>query len=260
MDSTDIDFDIQSVYTRLLGRQQEGKELILQDVIQEVSTVMLQHIDQLKSQVENIRFPQGTRENPALSCREIAMGHRQYKTGWYWIDPTQGSIDDALQVWCNMTDKIETCVYPTAKTKMITEQFWPKPEGKDRWFSYLKGGFTIKYGSSVQMGLLRLLSEGASQRFTYYCSGSVAWFDQSSSKHDSALVLRGDNDYEFETSQFSFEQIIHDGCRDRRQNGFTVFEIKTSKLDRLPITNFQMQDYGNPWQKFGFEAGPVCFH
>lgn len=71
----------------------------------------------------------------------------------------------------------------------------------------------IKYGSSVQLGLLRLLSEGATQRFTYYCSGSVAWFDQSASGHDSAVILRGDNDYEFETSKFSFQQVVHDGCR-----------------------------------------------
>ena len=71
----------------------------------------------------------------------------------------------------------------------------------------------IKYGSSVQLGLLRLLSESVTQRFTYYCSGSVAWFDQSGDGHDSAITLRGDNDYEFETSKFSFQQVVHDGCR-----------------------------------------------
>lgn len=40
-------------------------------------------------------------------------------SGWYWVDPTQGSIDDAIQVWCNMTNTIETCIYPTPKTKMV---------------------------------------------------------------------------------------------------------------------------------------------
>ena len=42
--------------------------------------------------------------------------------GWYWVDPNLGSIDDAIQVWCNMTTDIETCVYPTQKTKMVSEQ------------------------------------------------------------------------------------------------------------------------------------------
>lgn len=65
----------------------------------------------------------------------------------------------------------------------------------------------------MQLGLLRLLSESVTQRFTYYCSGSVAWFDQSGDGHDSAITLRGDNDYEFETSKFSFQQVVHDGCR-----------------------------------------------
>lgn len=260
-DASDIDTDIQSVYSRLIERQEDGPGLQLQEVIREMSGVMLQHIDQLKAQVEKIRFPQGTRESPALSCREIILGHPQYQSGWYWIDPSQGSADDAIQVWCNVTaDYIETCVHPTSKTKMVAEKHWSKPQGKARWFNRLKGASTIKYGSSIQLGLLRLLSEEATQRFTYYCSGSVAWYDESTGSYDKAIVLGGDNDYEFETSTFLPEQILSDGCQGRGQGGSTIFEIKTDKLDRLPITNFMPMDYGDPWQKFGYEAGPICFH
>lgn len=64
--------------------------LQIQEVVQEVSSVMLQHIDQLKHQVNNFKYPQGTRENPALSCREIILGHPQYKTGWWYFK----KIDD----------------------------------------------------------------------------------------------------------------------------------------------------------------------
>lgn len=71
----------------------------------------------------------------------------------------------------------------------------------------------IQYGSSVQLGLLRLLSERATQRFTFYCSGSVAWFDQSANDNSAALTLMGDNEYEFETSTFTFKEVVHDGCR-----------------------------------------------
>ena len=40
--------------------------------------------------------------------------------GWYWIDPSQGSMDDAMHVFCNMTgDTVETCIYPTSRTKMV---------------------------------------------------------------------------------------------------------------------------------------------
>ena len=39
----------------------------------------------------------------------------------------------------------------------------------------------------------------------------------------------------------------------------TVFEFTTSKLNQLPIQDFQPADYGMPHQAFGFEVGPVCF-
>lgn len=51
------------------------------DVIQEVSRVMLNHIDILKKDIESFKYPEGKRENPALSCREIKLGHPLFKTG-----------------------------------------------------------------------------------------------------------------------------------------------------------------------------------
>ncbi len=47
--------------------------------------------------------------------------------------------------------------------------------------------------------------------------------------------------------------------QDRRSNSFTIFHIQTRKLHRLPIVDFRPVDYGEPWQQFGFEVGPVCF-
>ena len=75
------------------------------------------------------------------------------------------------------------------------------------------GLLQIKYGSAIQLGLLRLLNEEATQRFTFYCSGAVAWFDQSTGDHSSALLLKGDNDYDFDTQTFSLDQVIEDSCR-----------------------------------------------
>jgi len=255
----DIDDDLDSVRSKLLARQETGGEVLVADVIQEVSTVMLNHIEGLKKELDYIRYPEGKRENPALSCREIKLGHPSYKTGWYWVDPNLGSIDDAIQVWCNMTETPETCVYPTQRTKMAKERFYEKQK-KNKLFKFLKDGFEIRYASSIQMDFLRLLSEEATQRFTYYCSGSVAWMDSTTGDLENSISLVGSNDWEFETSEFSDKMVVHDGCKDRGQNGFTAFEIRTKKLGRLPIVNFRPKDYGEPWQKFGFEAGPICFH
>lgn len=242
-----------------MAKQETGVDVQVSEVIQEVSTVLLNHIDALKKEVDDIRYPEGKRDNPAISCREIKLGHPSFKTGWYWVDPNAGSIDDAIQVWCNMTETPETCVYPTQRTKMAKERFYEKQK-KAKLFKFLKDGFEIRYASAIQMDFLRLLSEEATQRFTYYCSGSVAWKDGTSGELDKSISLVGSNDYEYETALFDEKMVVHDGCKDREQNGFTAFEITSKKLERLPIVNFRPQDYGEPWQKFGFEAGPICFH
>lgn len=260
MEPADIDDDLNNVRSNLLSKQENGVEVKVGEVIQAVSTVMLNHIDALKKEVDMIRYPEGKRENPAISCREIKMGHPSYKNGWYWVDPNLGSVDDAIQVWCNLTEVPETCVYPTQRTKMAAERFYEKSK-KEKLFKFLKDGFDIKYASSIQMAFLRMLSEHATQKFTYFCSGSVAWKDSTNGDNlDKAIVLMGSNDYEFNTAEFTEKMVVHDGCKNRENNGFTAFEISTKKLARLPIVNFRPKDYGEYGQKFGFEAGPICFY
>lgn len=45
----------------------------------------------------------------------------------------------------------------------------------------------------------------------------------------------------------------------RKSKSETVFEVRTNKLNSLPLTDFYPVDYGLPHQAFGFEVGPVCF-
>jgi len=257
-DPGDIEDDINSVTSKLMDKQKKGLDVQFGELINEVSSVMLNHIDNLQKEVANIRYPQGTRENPAITCREIKLGHPASKSGWYWIDPNLGSIDDAIKVHCNMTDTPQTCVHATQRTKMAAERTY-SGDNRAKSFKKLKDGFEIRYASSVQMDFLRLLAAEATQTFTYLCSGSVAWFDVDTNDLTNAISLIGANDHVFDTENFNERQVIHDGCQNRDTGGFTTFEIKTAKLARLPIVNFRPKDYGQPWQKFGFEAGPICF-
>ena len=39
----------------------------------------------------------------------------------------------------------------------------------------------------------------------------------------------------------------------------TVFEFKTDKTTRLPITDIAPYDIGDPSQAFGIDIGPACF-
>lgn len=66
-------------------------------------------------------------------------------SGWYWIDPNLGVINDAIQVWCNMTAEGETCVYPKKGHEMVLPRNWQKSvvTKKASWFSTLKGGFEV---------------------------------------------------------------------------------------------------------------------
>jgi len=255
----DIDDDLDNVRDKLMARQENGIEVQVGEVIQEVSTVLQNHIDSLKREIEIIKYPDGRRESPAISCREIKLGHPSFKSDWYYVDPNLGSIDDAIKVYCDFTDSPQTCVYPTQKTKMSNERFYENAK-KNKLFKFLKDGFEIRYASNIQMQFLRLLSEGASQNFTYYCQGSVAWEDGTAGGSlDKAIDLIGSNEHEFNTADFTPSMVREDTCKDK-QKGFTTFEITTKKLDRLPIINFRPKDYGGPFQKFGFEAGRICFY
>ncbi|ESO83909.1 hypothetical protein LOTGIDRAFT_168951 [Lottia gigantea] len=203
--------------------------------------------------------PQGIDGSPGPTGPVGSPGPKGEPVSWYWIDANQGSHMDAIKVWCNLTGSQETCIYPNQDYRMIKEQHWDKVGNKFKWFSDLKGGFKIKYVERHLLKFLRLESVEVYQKFKFFCSGSVAWFDQVAKGHDHALVLRGENDHQFKTKDFKIKQIIYDGCRDRRQNGYTEFYIKSRNLYRLPIVDFLPKDYGNPWQMFGFEVGPVCF-
>lgn len=220
---------------------------------------MYSSIFSMRQEIEKIKKPVGTRENPVRTCKDLFYGHPQFKDGWYWIDPNLGMSDDAVNVYCNMTGQGETCVFPDIHARKMPNIPWRK-EGKERWFSSLRGGFKITYETigRVQMTFLRLLSKQAYQNFTYTCINSAAWYNTQTYNYDSAIKLLGSNDEEFSTRSYR-PTVVTDGCKTRKSNGQTVFEIHTEKLHQLPVLDFLPVDYGLPFQAFGFDVGPVCF-
>lgn len=226
----------------------------------------------LSKQIENIRSPEGTRKNPARTCRDLKMCHSDWKSGEYWIDPNQGCTLDAIKVFCNM-ETGETCVYPTQST--IDQKNWyisnnPR-EKKHVWFGEtMSDGFQFDYGSegsdpadvNIQLTFLRLMATEASQNITYHCKNSVAYMDQETGNLKKALLLQGSNEIEIRAegnSRFTYS-VIEDGCTQHTgQWGKTVIEYKTPKTSRLPITDVAPMDIGAPDQEFGVEIGPVCF-
>lgn len=71
-------------------------------------------------------------------------------TGWYWIDPNLGMADDAVYVYCNMTNAGETCVHPDIHTSQMPNIPWRKEDNKTDWYSNLRGGFKVSLQMHVE--------------------------------------------------------------------------------------------------------------
>ena len=72
--------------------------------------------------------------------------------------------------------------------------------------------FQIKYVDEVQLGLLRLLSNKATQTFTYLCKNTAAFYSLEDQTYEHAIELRGENDHEFKTEKLNRKSVT-DNCQ-----------------------------------------------
>uniref|UniRef100_A0A3B4ZKS0 Collagen, type XI, alpha 1b n=1 Tax=Stegastes partitus TaxID=144197 RepID=A0A3B4ZKS0_9TELE len=222
-------------------------------------------LNNLKQDIERMKFPMGTQDNPARTCNDLHLSQPDYPDGEYWIDPNQGCIGDSIKVFCNFTAGGETCIYPDKKSTGVRISNWPK-ESPGSWFSEFKRGKILNYVdmaentiNTVQMTFLKLLSSSARQNFTYICHQSVAWYDAKADNYDKALRFLGSNDEEMSYDNNPFIKPLMDGCSLKQGYSKTVMEINTPRIDQLPIIDVMLNDFGDSNQRFGFEVGPVCF-
>ncbi|XP_035223554.1 collagen alpha-1(II) chain-like [Stegodyphus dumicola] len=133
-------------------------------------------------------------------------------------------------------------------------------EKEEVWFSSLRGGFKITYEEvgPIQLTFLRLLSQEAHQNFTYSCTNSIGWFNQQAENYDLAIRILGENGQEFSPRGVK-PLVLLDGCKMKKEASKSIFEIRTTKMNRLPLVDFLPKDYGSTDQAFGFEVGPLCF-
>ncbi|XP_059693633.1 collagen alpha-2(XI) chain-like [Haemorhous mexicanus] len=76
---------------------------------------LLGSLDSLKSELERLRNPPGSRDHPARTCQDLRLAHPQLPDGEYWIDPNQGCARDSFRVFCNFTAGGESCVFPESE-------------------------------------------------------------------------------------------------------------------------------------------------
>uniref|UniRef100_A0A4W4GB31 Fibrillar collagen NC1 domain-containing protein n=1 Tax=Electrophorus electricus TaxID=8005 RepID=A0A4W4GB31_ELEEL len=222
-------------------------------------------LNNLKLDIERMKFPLGTQDNPARTCKDLELSQPDFPDGEYWIDPNMGCTGDTFKVYCNFTAGGETCIYPDKKSAGVRISNWPK-ESPGSWFSEFKRGKILSYVdleessiNSVQMTFLKLLSSSARQNFTYICHQSVAWYDAKSASYNKALRFLGSNDEEMSYDNNPFIKALSDGCSVRQGYSKTVVQINTPRIDQVPIIDVMLNDFGDTNQRFGFEVGPVCF-
>lgn len=214
----------------------------------------------LEESIRKLKVPQGTKESPARTCKELALAKPNLPNGFYWIDPNNHDAEDAFEVYCDFRTR-QSCVQPQ---NQVDKAQWYEGPQKRTWFSEeVTNGFSFTYKASKnQLRFLQLLSSRASQNVTYHCKNSVAYYDQQSQNFNSALSLLTSNEKELGVQQpIKFRYSVSlDECQ-YRQNKWTrtVFEINTEKPKRLPVIDVAPVDIGDRNQAFGLELGPVCF-
>lgn len=222
-------------------------------------------LNSLKLEIEQMKRPLGTQDNPARTCKDLQLCHPDFPDGEYWVDPNQGCSRDSFKVYCNFTAGGATCVFPDKKSEGARITSWPK-ENPGSWFSEFKRGKLLSYVDAegnpvgvVQMTFLRLLSASANQNITYNCYQSVAWQDATTGSYDKAMRFLGSNDEEMSYDNSPYIHALVDGCATRKGYQKTVLEIDTPKVEQVPIVDIMFNDFGEAAQKFGFEVGPACF-
>ena len=107
-------------------------------------TLVMKAYETLKSQFERFRRPDGGRDYPAKTCRDLHVAHPELPSGDYWVDPNEGDVRDAILVYCNMVNKA-TCLYPQP---IRTPEITYVGEEQEIWVTEVEGGMKVSINTS----------------------------------------------------------------------------------------------------------------
>lgn len=201
-----------------------------------------------------VEHPDGTKDNPAATCKELLLAHPSLPDGHYYIDPNQGSPRDALLAFCNFTAGGETCISPVHNQVPI-KAWLSTYTSKDtfEWFSALPGGFLLEYAgaSTVQLRFLRLHSRLAAQKVSYSCSPAP---ERGQPQPEKEILFLADSREQSYTATLQ-------GCLLDNESSITdtIFQFTTEELSLLPLRDLAVFHNGDASHQFGFTVGPVCF-
>lgn len=174
--------------------------------------LVLKAYEQLKSTFDKLKKPDGKKNSPAKTCRDLAVAHPEYESGNYWIDPNEGDIRDSILVYCDLP-KRATCIMPQP---IKSKEMSPVSTDHEIWLGEVEGGMKITYkADSNQIGFLQLLSAHASQNITYHCKKSVAVYSSEKNSYRQGMKLLTWNDAELTAKgpQRLRYEVVEDECK-----------------------------------------------
>lgn len=101
--------------------------------------LVLKAYEQLKNAFERYKKPDGQKQAPARTCRDLAVAHPELTSGQYWVDPNEGDIRDAILVHCDLENRA-TCVLPQPKK---SEPIIVIGHEQEVWLGEIKGGMKV---------------------------------------------------------------------------------------------------------------------
>lgn len=192
--------------------------------------------------VESISVPLGTRDVPALTCRDLAKSHPNLQDGLYWVDPNGGGPEDAIHVYCNFKTK-ETCI---DSNQAVYSAGAEKQSSTDD-FTWL--GEVADYGNllykveGTQLVMLKARSLGAHQTLTVSCA--------------KGLKLYSDNEIELTSNEVHAKfSVTSNTCQNN--SGLpkeVVLDVYGPPL-RLPVRDVA---FAVAEAKMNVRVGQVCF-
>lgn len=237
----------------MMGDESDKQTKTAMEALKEV----IKHFNDLKD-------PNGSKDAPARSCRDLANSHPELKDDYYYIDPNKGNVKDTILVYCKM-ETGETCITPSPSTylkrhlsegkKSDENYLWlAKKLTKYRQFPYKSDGYQIKAIQSI--------SSYASQNVTFHCMNTIAYQDEAiNSKYKAVKLLSYNEENLSAEGRRAFRYGVNvDGCKTKSNKwDKTVIEMSTTNSKLLPILDVGVFDVGNAKQDFHIELGEVCF-
>ena len=163
---------------------------------EEQKRLVIKAYRKLRESFDNFAKPDGNKETPAKTCRDLHAAMPEKPSGEYWVDPNAGDPKDAILVHCDM-EKQATCITPKPA---MSEEVAHITQERMTWFTEIPseaGGFELTYkADSNQINFLQMLSSKASQNITYHCFNSVAYNNAKKNTHRQAVQLMSWNDLE----------------------------------------------------------------